>query len=234
MNASPAGSAGRDPVASHGAPAARELAIVPSDADRTFADAHHARFLEYPGSNHIAGRSALAYLSALLNQTKPKAVLELGAGIGTMTEILLGHPSRIERIVSTENNAFCLASLKKNQANPAEPRLLVATKEGDVPRDVVFDLLIGDGGFNASGVYEDYAPQLKLGSVVFVEGDRANLRNQLIANLAKRGLTLAFREYGVRFEKRWRPFLGRLERLGIKISLNRNTRIKGCWIGLVS
>ena len=64
------------------------------------------------GSDQIATRYALRIISKHLNEYQPKSILEIGAGIGTITELLIRElPSA--KIVSYENNAWCISQLVK-------------------------------------------------------------------------------------------------------------------------
>ncbi len=183
----------------------------------------------------MANRTTLAHLSLLLYRHKPEQVLELGAGIGTMTDALLVHPAGIKSLVTTEDNEYCLSVLRGNLTNPEDPRLLVAVKISDIPESAKFDLVVGDGGFAVSpGVCYTPWRQVGPGTVAIMEGNRSRLRAQFVADLAKVGRQLPFQEYGVVVRRQWRPS-DRLARLGLKIPLPLKTRgEKGCWIGFVS
>src|SRR5689334_12958041 len=85
------------------------LRIEIDEADRTFGKSVHAEFKRHPGAEHIASQIALAYLSACLRSFRPRKVLELGAGIGTITYALLKHPCELEHVVATESDAHCIS-----------------------------------------------------------------------------------------------------------------------------
>ena len=67
-----------------------------------------------PGSEHIASEASRQYLAACLRLFKPAKVLEMGAGIGTITETVLSHPCGVSELLSTEANPFCLKSLRES------------------------------------------------------------------------------------------------------------------------
>src|SRR5688572_11575377 len=74
----------------------------------------YQEFRAKPESQRIAGEFALIELSRLLTRIKPKHVLEIGTGIGTITKLLLTHPDRPDRITATQGNPVCLLELTKN------------------------------------------------------------------------------------------------------------------------
>jgi predicted O-methyltransferase YrrM len=209
------------------------LSVEPKPKDWDFAREIYRRFQAKPGSEHIATEQALAYLSALLDAAQPKVVLEMGAGIGTITDALLLHPARPERIVAAEQNDYCLSVLRGNLTNSEDRRLVIASKPEEVPPDLVFDLVVGDGGFGVDGHYVTFSSQLRPGTIVFAEGNRIRLRKALTKDLKGLGRSLEMNEIGVEYKRRWRPST-RLESLGIKVPLYLKTRVKCCWLGVVS
>jgi predicted O-methyltransferase YrrM len=105
-----------------GVPTTGPVEIRPTRRDRILAREIYNRYKAKPGSEHIATETALVYLSACLREFRPGVVLECGAGIGTITDLVLSHPCRVERVISTEHNEFCLAALARNlQHRPGSP-----------------------------------------------------------------------------------------------------------------
>ena len=66
--------------------------LRPNRTDWDLAREVHDEFAQKPGATHIATEFALAHLSALVRAVRPTKVLEFGAGIGTISQLLLSHP----------------------------------------------------------------------------------------------------------------------------------------------
>ena len=81
---------------------------------------HHAAFRALAGSDQIASAFAIAVLRATLERLQPARVLEIGSGIGTMTEILTSFGCEIQEV---EDNAFCRAALRRNLPDWAVRRI---------------------------------------------------------------------------------------------------------------
>jgi hypothetical protein len=188
----------------------------------------HARFSKFEGSDHIASRFALEHLAALLTERKPRYVLELGAGIGTITELLLSHPAGITGLIATETQPFCLNALEKNLSNRADPRLRVVTTPQELAQHRrTVDLIVGDGSLK-DPAETAFAGE---GTSVFVEGNRSGLRARFDSELHKRGLALRLRHYG----PPRLPYRLRLSRrFLIPLPVPARGKDGGCWIGEVT
>ncbi len=207
------------------------MQLTPSNDDRAIAKGVFDHFINRPGAQHIATEFALAYLSALLRTRKPSSVLEFGAGIGTITYMLLDHPCGIEHVTSTEDHPFCLEQLDMNLQPEMRDRLNLIKdqdKLGDIHGD--FDLVIFDGEFCAPEKLHFLDNRV----ACFIEGARTSTRNTVNEELARRGLACEFTNYnrGQKLvsmawrKKRW---------LGMPLpKLRFNKTIKGCWVGIVS
>ncbi len=189
-----------------------------------------ARSWQYPAPDlGIANKTALAYLSACLRVAKPRRILELGAGIGTMTALMLEHPHDEVRIIATEDNDFCLSALEKNLPRTGRDRLtIVRTLEHLLELEGSYDLAICDGGFDEDEQFRGIRP----GSICMFEGGRAAHRRLLEAYLAR---------YGWRYEPDNHPSSGYILKmlprrkviLGVSLPVFRIRRHKGCWLGRV-
>lgn len=200
------------------------LTIRPED--REFAKSVYDCFKSRPDAKHIASEIALAYLSACLSSLRPRKVLELGAGIGTITRALLEHPAGVERIVSTENNDYCI-SIVRNEILNANTRVTLITS----PAELAFfreqaDLIVGDGGFYS---LEEFVAA-KVGTVFFAEGERVKLRTLFAEALEARGLAIEYHGYG---GSRWRRKLTWKTVCGLRIPALAHTKRAACWVGLV-
>lgn len=138
------------------------------------------RFREKPGSDHMATPVSLQFLKDYCGATKAAHILELGAGIGTMTKFLEEY-----EIDAYEDIPFCLGELAKNA-----PRARVISSYETLPPRRDYDLVIidgGDGGKNggykqATSVILNYVnPQ-----AVYVEGVRTPQRIEVLWSLCGR------------------------------------------------
>ena len=142
------------------------------------ARAVYDRFRRFPGSEYIAKPGTIGGVSRLIVAHRPKAILEVGAGIGTITHTVLATLDAIghrARFVSIEHDAFCLAALERN--------LGAELARVDLRRSVhglevgSFDLVIVDGGSLERGGYSDFVA--RRGRIVvdgFREDQRAAIR----------------------------------------------------------
>lgn len=207
------------------------MQLTPNDDDRALAKRIFDRFAHRPGAQHIATEFALTYLSALLRTRKPASVLEFGAGIGTITYMLMEHPCGIKHVTSTEDHPFCLEQLDINLPPEMKDRLELIERQdrlGDIDRD--FDLIIVDGELGAP----DKLHFLNDRVACFVEGARTSTRKTVNQHLASRGLACHFINYN-RGRKLVSMTWRKKRRLGIQLpKLQFNKTIKGCWVGIVS
>jgi hypothetical protein len=149
--------------------------------------------------------------------------LECGAGIGTITDALLSHECRVERVIATEHNEFCLNALGINLRHHDPPRLNVIAPDKLPSIRADIDMIVGDGSRGRHDVFR----MARQGTVVFVEGNRVKFRAELNCSLSDQGLAVQFDQYGAR---NWL-----LDRLGARLPAPlRPARPKGCWVGRVT
>ena len=207
------------------------MKIETDPGDWELARATYAEFSRKPGAEYIASEFALAHLSALLNRVQPRTVLELGAGIGTITHFLLTHPVAIEQLVSTELNDYCLEQLDINV--PSEMRSVMELK--GTPAEIEagkfrFDLIILDGSFDPAVMIG----HLSEGTAFFVEGAR-KVQLQALNEVSGQ----------VGFQCSWTDYANGVKPLHISVAKHRGTglpypklqigkTVKGCTVGSIS
>jgi hypothetical protein len=193
------------------------MKVKVSDADRRSAAEVHRLFSAKPHSEHIASEFALAHLAAILRTGEITSVLEFGAGIGTVTYLVLSRVPHA-RVHCTEHNALCLSELAANLPPKMRERLTIHASADTVPAEP-FDLLIIDG--KVSG-----ANYVRPGSIYFVEGHRSQARVWLSDELNRRGLTCRFRKHPGPPKISWG-----VTRMQIPVPIMKR---RGCWVGMVS
>lgn len=200
--------------------------LIVSARDDEVAARIHKRFLGYEGSQHIANRSTLRWFAALMRTFRPERILELGAGIGTMTELMLMPEYEVRTVFTTETDKFCLDALSKNLTNPNDPRLRIFTTEPDLHEITEpLDLVVGDGGFYSALEFQN----CREGTLLFFDGNRSKLRAIAQETLKRKHLKCDMRQLGtgrkvvVWSVRRW---------WGVPIPVRRKQR-DCCWIGMV-
>jgi protein-L-isoaspartate O-methyltransferase len=144
----------------------------------------HRRYALRPLSGHIASAAAISGLARWLLARAPRHVVEIGAGIGTLTHCVLELGSRIEpppRVDSIEEYPPCAEQLAGNLEEVRLTTRCRFTLYDDVAVLAElsgFDFLIVDGGDPAA---MEAVRRLQPGGTVFVEGDRKSQVQALLA-----------------------------------------------------
>lgn len=134
----------------------------------------YERFRAFPGSDWIAKPEPIAGVIRHIARARPRAILEVGAGIGTLTHAIVAtlravsHPARV---VSIEHDAFCLAALDEHLGQ--ELAQVDVAPDSSKLAPGAFDFVIVDGGTLERG---GYAELVATRGVVLVEGGRGPQR----------------------------------------------------------
>jgi protein-L-isoaspartate O-methyltransferase len=141
----------------------------------------HDRFKDLSGSEYIASEDAVAGLIRILRRYKPRRILELGSGIGTLTfaitAVMDEARGRDYRLVMIENNDFCRSQLVVNLAGKIARGTLI--RDVDEISGGEFDLIVVDGGSDTDVGYMTF---LSSRGMIFVEGDREPQRTLIEAS----------------------------------------------------
>jgi hypothetical protein len=186
-----------------------------------------AEFKAKPESQHIASEFALIQLSRLIGRIKPRNVLEIGAGIGTITKLLLEHPDRPARVTASESHPVCLRELGTNLMGSDLAGLKLIHSAAELETGEIFDLVIFDGSLDEDTQYE----VLREGSWCFIEGERRKTIDALQVKLRQRGLILDYRVEQP--AGRRTGFLSKRRVLGFRLPALKVRRPKGCSIGQI-
>jgi hypothetical protein len=187
----------------------------------------YAEFKAKPESQHIAKEFALVELSKLIERIKPRHVLEIGAGIGTITKLLMTHPDRPERLTVTEAHPVCLRELEQNLKGLSRAGFLLVQAASELDISADYDLVIFDGTLDGEQQYAVF----KLGTWCFVEGSRGRTIEQLKLNLQRRHLTINIEQHRPGGNKL--KFLSARRVFGMRLPAIKVKPIKGCSIGQV-
>lgn len=135
-----------------------------------FTKQQYHKFSQAEGSQYIVSEYALNQILKLIQQFKPVNILELGVGIGTISDsILRRYNSKYQPdIYGTENNSFCLSKIPENLGEDYR-RLKLFNSIQDLPENVKFDFLIVDGKDNNLELLKD---KISDQAIIVVEGDR--------------------------------------------------------------
>jgi hypothetical protein len=187
----------------------------------------HREFKSKPESNFIASEFALYHIAEFLSTHRIASVLEVGAGIGTITKLLLTHPARPTAITSTEEVPVCLEELGKNLADTEKRGWRLVNGISEIDKDWEFDLVIFDGTLDPDRQYGFF----RKGTWCFVEGNRRDTRTALANYLGKSGLTIEMKSFYPGGHK-LRVTPGR-KVFGVTLPKIQFKRRKGCHIGQV-
>jgi protein-L-isoaspartate O-methyltransferase len=148
------------------------------------------RFRRYPGSDWIAKPQAVSGVMECIAEIRPRAILEVGAGIGTVTCAILSALARTRqdsRFVAIEHDSFCLGALAEHIGQDLS-RVDLRPDVADL-EPAAFDLIIVDGGTVERGGYVEL---LAPGGTMIVEGGRQPQR----AAMEKAGRPFIVRQVG--------------------------------------
>src|SRR5262245_16653744 len=151
----------------------------------------HEEFSQKPGSHRIASAFSLCHLSRLMRLRRPKVVLEIGAGIGTISQLILLHHERVQSLYSIEQDAFCCAALRENLTPQAGQKWNLVHSHTVVPNGLVFDLMVFDGNQYDHSTFG----LLSAETAVFIDGMRRETRGELASHCERVGLSLLLHEY---------------------------------------
>jgi hypothetical protein len=149
--------------------------------------AHWDRFKKLPGSDAIASKAALLAIIALTLVRPPKKVLEIGAGLGTITHLILEFTPA--ELISTEPVEFLNLKLKNQESH----FLRVVTDESEIDfKDFSPDWVIIDGPCNMKNLKKLLIPEVL--EVVIVENQRIMSRFRIAISLYKLGIRFNYSE----------------------------------------
>ena len=138
---------------------------------------HHAAFRRCVGSEQIASPFAIQVLMAALAAEHPRAALEVGSGIGTMTALLADACACVSII---EDSLWCQQAMLRNLA-PGQMKKVTA-RVGHW-----FDLAVVDGHQQSAALVRD---AMQHHTLLLVEGNRRAWRAGLAAGRSRVAVNL--------------------------------------------
>lgn len=136
---------------------------------KQLASLNYKRFCSLEGSDFIASEFALEVILNIIDRFQVKEILELGLGIGSISDTVLKHSASAKKgihYVGTEKNEFCLNALKNNVLDFDKIELYSELK---AIQNQKFDLIIIDG---LDDSIRNVASYCKQNTIIFIEGDR--------------------------------------------------------------
>ena len=135
------------------------------------------------GSEHIANLVALEALLRMVKRNRPRRVLDIGAGIGTLSYLVLRYTDA--ELVAVEDNEFCLREMARNLAECRSYK--VCGYDDFVPEAYDLILIEGGSGLSHDGGKKNFAEYAVSGGakVVFVEGKRFDQRMEARKAISK-------------------------------------------------
>lgn len=128
------------------------------------------KFSSIDGNQHIAGEYAIETVLKLIDDFRIKSVLELGLGIGSISDAVLNYSKKNNlgiKYFGTEANEFCLDSLKSNVEDYDNIKLFSNFSGINVSEK--FDLIIVDGSDSSLNEIDKFC---KKDTIIFIEGFR--------------------------------------------------------------
>jgi hypothetical protein len=130
---------------------------------------NYKHFCSLEGSDYIASEFALEKLLKIVYYFKVKNILEIGMGIGSVSDTILKlkHSNKLDILYEgTENNDFCLRVLPHNVSYFKEVQLYSSL---EAIREKSYDLIIIDGSDNHLIALKNLCNRH---AILFVEGGR--------------------------------------------------------------
>lgn len=159
-------------------------------------------FSNKEGNQHIAGMYALQKILDIIKVNKPKYILEVGLGIGSISYTILKDAEVNNRKLvyhGTESNEFCLKMLKENLSQYYNSIEIFNDIE-NLKSDIKYDFIIIDGTDQSIDKIKDsIAPN----GVIFIEGGRAEQTQKMKTTFPDNKYTVCISDFK---NPEWGPF----------------------------
>lgn len=126
----------------------------------------HRTFKALAGSEHIASDFAIGALVKWIRKLRPHRVLEVGAGIGTLTFALCSLKQEIPfELITVEWNGFCQNAMRDNLSEQRGDYQQISSMD-ELGEFEPLDLVVIDGGEQDARFISRLSPR----AVIFIEG----------------------------------------------------------------
>lgn len=140
---------------------------------------NYYKFCQLEGNNYIASEFALLTILKLIKKFQVRSVLEIGLGIGSISDTVLKmakDSSRTLRYAGTETNEFCKKALKSNVDFYSDIEMFEYISNIDTNNN--FDLIIIDG---QDKTLENIISLCSDRAIIFIEGDRSPQAEKILS-----------------------------------------------------
>ncbi len=121
------------------------------------------------GSEHISCLGALQGLNKILQDLKPKNILEFGGGIGALSYFCMNNTNA--NLTIYEDNSFCLNQLEKNLSAFKERYSIISDYNNFKPLPYKnYELILADGG--PYNLISEIVKNIRGIRIIFFEGRR--------------------------------------------------------------
>ncbi|WP_281238876.1 hypothetical protein [Flavobacterium praedii] len=151
---------------------------------KSLAKSNYKKFCELEGCDYIASEFALESLLRIMECFKIKSILEVGMGIGSVSDTILKYVASRNLSVcyhGTENNGFCLKALPQNVTLYNQVNVFFGLNS---LTDRKYDLIIIDGSDESLIKLLDICSE---NAIVFIEGGRQE-QTKMVLNLFPKSL----------------------------------------------
>lgn len=135
----------------------------------------YIEYSKYEGSQHIAKEHSIYRVLECIKKNKCESILEVGLGIGTIYSSVYNYNQKL-KYTGTENNDFCLKSLKEN-LKESYNHLVVFPNIESIPKNKKFDIVIIDGKDDTLNTVKKH---LNKDSIILIEGDRSDQEKSIV------------------------------------------------------
>jgi len=139
-------------------------------------------FVGKPHSKHIATPISIEALFTILKREKPRKILEVGGGIGTLSYLILKNTD--VQLDVFEDLPICIKALKENLSSLGCDYNLVTTYEGFAAQQKEYDLVVVDGG--TEKFLREMVQSLDRIGTIYIDGSREKQRRAMRRELRKR------------------------------------------------
>lgn len=136
---------------------------------KTFTEKQYRKFSKADGNQFITSEYALYTILRLIKKFEPRIILEVGIGIGTLSDTILNANFYFQPdMFGTETDSFCLQQISKNLGDNYK-NLKIFRNISELPAEKQFNFIIIDGKEETLMKIVDRVTKR---GIIVIEGDR--------------------------------------------------------------